>query len=219
LIFNVIAVSAKIYFWLSGSRIIGGYQPQSNTIFAVNHRSPLDPFLVGAALQWPYCLNWRHLNQLCWYLAAADVIAGRAKSALAKLLRCLPVNRQNGKTVNGKINLEEVAKVITTSTLMVFPEGKCGVLPQEALQPAQGGLGLLAQLTGCQVIPVAISGSGELKGPKLRPQWGPVTIVIGQPMNFSLAKREKFDKQLALAITAEVMAEIAALQQQARKLR
>lgn len=67
--------------------------------------------------------------------------------------------------------------------ILIFPEG--GHARDGRMQPFQLGLGVMVKELGIPVVPIKISGTGQVLPPGARfPKRGPVTITFGKPLRF-----------------------------------
>jgi len=201
----------KVYYWLGYhfSRLIGRLcfrlrvihrerMIQSGpVILAMNHQSYLDPPLAGITCDRAiYFLARRTLMEvplLGWLLPKLNVIPvnqeGIDRSALKALIRVL-------KSGNGAL---------------VFPEGSRTL--DGNLQPAEPGLGLVIAKTLAPVVPMRIFGAHEAL-----PRGGgglhfvPITIVIGEPIFFTVIDLKSREKNLYGQLSQRVMNAIAALE-------
>ena len=89
--------------------------------------------------------------------------------------------------------------------LIVFPEGMRSRSGQ--LRPAFHGAARLACLSGAQILPVGIIGTGKLKGPTWLVRRPRITVNIGRP--FTLSPGSKLTKTELAAHTTSIMRHIA----------
>jgi long-chain acyl-CoA synthetase len=67
--------------------------------------------------------------------------------------------------------------------ILIFPEG--GHSSDGILQPFQLGLGIMVKELGIPVVPIKISGTGQVLPPGARfPKRGRVTVTFGEPLRF-----------------------------------
>jgi 1-acyl-sn-glycerol-3-phosphate acyltransferase len=165
-------------------------------ILAMNHESYLDPPLAGISSgREVYFLARKTLLDvpvLGWVLPRLNVVPvdqeGTDRSALKALIRIL---KRGDATV-------------------VFPEGARTL--DGNLQPALPGLGFVIAKTLVPVVPMRIFGAHEAMprgggGIRLRP----ITIVFGEPIQFTQADLEPRSKELYQRLSERVMEAIAAL--------
>jgi 1-acyl-sn-glycerol-3-phosphate acyltransferase len=162
----------------------------------MNHESYLDPPLAGIASgREVYFLARKTLLDvpvLGWVLPRLNVVPvdqeGTDRSALKALIRIL-------KAGNGTV---------------VFPEGARTL--DGHLQPALPGLGFVIAKTLAPVLPMRIFGAHEAMprgGGRLRLRR--ITIVVGEPIQFTPADLEPRGKELYQRLSERVMESIAAL--------
>ncbi|HZM01347.1 MAG TPA: lysophospholipid acyltransferase family protein, partial [Planctomycetota bacterium] len=143
--------------------------PDGPLILAANHRSFIDPGVLGSIADRPiiYMMHAKYydLKALNWFF---------------RMSRCIVVD-EAGDTRAALRASEEVLG--QGQVLGIFPEGH--ISRDGALQPAQPGLGWLARRTGAPVIPVYIGGTREvLPRGEWRMRVRPVRAVMGAPMRY-----------------------------------
>jgi 1-acyl-sn-glycerol-3-phosphate acyltransferase len=155
-------------------------------IFAANHRSFLDPFVIGTLLRRPM-----------YYVAKRELFEGnRLQGWLLNALGAFPVDR--GKS---DADMIETAKAILArrDSVLIFPEGtrvRPGPLGQ-----AKRGVGRLALEAGVPVVPVAVIGTEDVRKKWLiRPR--KVRIRCGRPITFPHV--EQSSPRLAQAVTDRI---------------
>ncbi len=124
-------------------------------IFACNHSSEIDPFMVPASLplfsrfspifyttkemKFYSANGWRKYLFGGWFIKMWG-----GYTAFSGL-------RDYQKSLSSHINV-----ILHGGSFCVFPEG--GITKNGNIQPARGGMAYLAERTGCPIVPVAISG-------------------------------------------------------------
>ena len=155
-------------------------------ILASNHRSFIDPFLIGTMVRRPvYYVAKRELFEyhpvLTWLLSA---------------LGAFPVDRGAGDD-----QMIDTAKGILArgGIVLMFPEGT-RTRPGSLGKPKRG-VGRLALETGAPVVPIAVIGTDDIrKGWRLRPR--KVRLRAGRPLTFP--KVEDASPELAKAVTDRI---------------
>lgn len=123
----------------------------TNLIFVSNHQSPMDAFLIGLAAWFPRTL-WRPALHP-WSLAAREYwFRGRARSWLARHLRCIPLDRGRPDTAS----LRRLCEELRGGVAVFFPEGRRS--PDGRILSARPGAGYLAWRTRARIVPVALDG-------------------------------------------------------------
>jgi glycerol-3-phosphate dehydrogenase (NAD(P)+) len=173
-----------LYFRLS--RIGREHIPQEGpVIFAANHRSFLDPFVIGTMVRRPI-----------YYVAKKELFRNRVQAWLLNALGAFPVDRGNADQ-----DTIDTAKAILArgDCVLIFPEGT-RVRPGP-LGKAKRGVGRLALETGAPVVPVAVIGTTDVRrGWRVRPR--KVRIRAGRPLTFPSV--ETPSRELAAAVTDRI---------------
>lgn len=166
--------------------------PAKRYVLVPNHSSYLDiPCLLSALDTQPIRFMAKaslfKIPILGWGMLAAGFI---------------PIDRK--KTSKGKASFDLAAKRIRGgNTIVIFPEG--GRSEERAMKPFKHGAFLLAMKSGLPLVPVAIRGSFDALPPStLILRQGPVTIVVGDPVDVSqLSVRQK--DELVQATRAKIL--------------
>jgi 1-acyl-sn-glycerol-3-phosphate acyltransferase len=173
----VLGVAIQFYFSLerTGRKNIPKKGP---VILASNHRSFLDPFLIGCLVRRPV-----------YFVAKKELFEKRWQGWILNRLGAFPIRR-------GEADEESMATARGVlergGALVIFPEGT---------RIRKGGLGRLALETGAPVVPIAILGSCRARrGFKIRPVW--VRIRCGRPLTFP--RVEHPSPRLAEEVTARL---------------
>jgi glycerol-3-phosphate dehydrogenase (NAD(P)+) len=173
-----------LYFRLS--RVGREHIPQDGPlIFAANHRSFLDPFVIGTMMRRPI-----------YYVAKKELFRNRVQGWLLNALGAFPVDRGNADQ-----DMVDTAKAILArgDCVLIFPEGtRVRPGPPGA---AKRGVGRLALETGVPVVPVAVIGTTDVRrGWRVRPR--KVRIRAGRPLTFPHV--EAPSRELAQAVTERI---------------
>ncbi len=175
-----------IYFRLA--RLGRNYaKVKGGVIVASNHRSFLDPFVVGACLPWRRPMN---------YMAKVELFERRWQGWVLSRLGAFPVRR-------GESDEESMltARMIAErgGAVCVFPEGTR--IRRGTLANPKRGVGRLALQTGAKVIPTAVLGTEHVRrGWRIRPR--KCRVRLGPAMTFPRA--EEPSPALAETVTARI---------------
>lgn len=172
------------YFRLS--RIGREHIPQSGpVIFAANHRSFLDPFIVGTMSKRPI-----------YYVAKQELFLSPLKGRFLNALGAFPVRRGLADE-----EMLETARTILArgDSVLIFPEGTR--IREGSLSRPKRGVGRLALETGATVVPVALHGTEHVRrGWRIRPR--KVRIRAGRPLQFPQTASPS--PELAQAVTDRI---------------
>jgi glycerol-3-phosphate dehydrogenase (NAD(P)+) len=154
-------------------------------ILAANHRSFLDPFLVGCCIRRPV-----------YFVAKQELFNKRWQGWILNCLGAFPIKR-------GESDEESMATARGVlergGVLVIFPEGTR--IRKGGLGRPKRGVGRLALETGAPVVPIAILGSDRTRrGFKIRPVW--VRARCGRPLTFP--RVENPSPRLAEEVTARL---------------
>ncbi len=173
-----------LYFRLS--RLGREHVPESGpVIFASNHRSFLDPFVIATIARRPM-----------YYVAKEELFRGKLISWVLNSLGAFPVRRGQG---DGDMLATARAILERGDAVLIFPEGTR--IRPGALGRPRRGVGRLALETGAPVVPVAIIGTEAIrKGWRIRPH--KVRVRVGRSLTFPQV--ENASPQLAAAVTDRI---------------
>jgi len=156
-------------------------------ILASNHRSFLDPFVIGTLVRRPV-----------YYMAKRELFEKPWQAYLLNGLGAFPVDRGAGDEA-----AMDTARAILArgDCVVVFPEGTRMRSP--GLGDARRGVGRLALQTGAPVVPVAVVGTDQVRrGWRIRPR--KVRLRVGAPLLFP--RVESSSRARAATVTACVWA-------------
>ena len=181
----MVVPAALVYFRLR--RIGREHIPDGPVILAANHRSFLDPWVIGVCLRRPI-----------YFVAKQELFKNRLVAWLLNSLGAFPVRRGESdaeSVVTARALLERGEAVV------IFPEGtrhRSG-----PLHPPRRGVGRLALESGVPVVPIAIAGTERARrGALIRPVR--VAIRCGRPLAYPRLERPSQD--LAREVTARIWA-------------
>jgi 1-acyl-sn-glycerol-3-phosphate acyltransferase len=154
-------------------------------ILAANHRSFLDPFVIGMLTRRPV-----------YYVAKRELFENPLQAWFLNRLGAFPVERGEGDQQSMSTARAILAR---GDCLVIFPEGTR--IRGGPLQPPKRGVGRLALETGAPIVPVAVLGTDRVRrGPLIKPCR--VRVRCGAPLRFPRVDRPS--PTLASAVTQRV---------------
>jgi 1-acyl-sn-glycerol-3-phosphate acyltransferase len=175
-----------IYFRLN--RVGREHLPRTGPLLlASNHRSFLDPFVIGTLVRRPV-----------YYMAKRELFEKRWQAWVLNALGAFPVDRGAGDR-----GAMDTARAILErgDCVVVFPEGTR--VRQGPLGDPRRGVGRLALETGASVAPVAVIGSDAVRrGWRIRPR--KVRVRVGPPLRYPTV--ERCSPALAAGVTERIWA-------------
>lgn len=194
------AITRAVLRWWFGFRVDGReHEPATGPLIVVsNHRSDLDPLVVGSTLRRRVTFMAKQelfqVPVLRWWISACGAFPVRRGEADRQALRtALKILADGG-------------------VLVMFPEGTRAI--SRELRPPEPGAALLALRTGAALLPVALTGTDEvLPRGAHRLRRSKIQVRIGEPIPVAAGDgggvkpgREEID-----SLGRRYMAEIAAL--------
>jgi 1-acyl-sn-glycerol-3-phosphate acyltransferase len=169
-------------------------------IVAGNHLSVSDHFLMPAILK-------RRIT----FLAKSEYftgpgLKGRLTAAFFRSVGQIPVDR-SGKGA-GQAAIDEGLGVLSQGQLLgIYPEGTRS--HDGRLYKGRVGVAAMALKAGVPVIPCAMKGTFEIQPPGRKvPRLGKVTILFGEPLDFSRFAGMDEERTILRAVADEIMTEI-----------
>jgi glycerol-3-phosphate dehydrogenase (NAD(P)+) len=158
---------------------------EGGLILAPNHRSFLDPWVVGVCLRRPI-----------YFVAKCELFEKRWMGWFLNALGAFPIRR-------GESDEEamETARILVErgEAIMIFPEGTR--IRRGSLGEPKRGVGRLALETGAPVVPIAVLGTERIRrGLLIRPY--KVRVRCGRPLTFP--RVESPSAHLASEVTARI---------------
>jgi len=160
---------------------------EGGLIVAANHRSFLDPFVLGTMLPWKRPMH---------YVAKVELFEPAWQGWILSRLGAYPVRRGEADAET----LETSRRILERGgALCIFPEGTR--IRHGSLAVPHRGVGRLALESGAAVLPVAVHGSEHVRdGWRIRPR--KVRLRAGRPMTFP--RTENPSPSLAATVTARI---------------
>jgi glycerol-3-phosphate dehydrogenase (NAD(P)+) len=183
----VLVPTFLVYFRLR--RLSAEHLPRSGPLLlAANHRSFLDPFVIGTLTHRPV-----------YYVAKRELFANPWQAWLLSALGAFPIDRGRGDEDAIATAREILAR---GDCVVIFPEGtrvRCG-----PLGAPRRGVGRLALETRAPVVPVAVVGTEDVRrGWRVRPRR--VSLRCGTPLRFPAVATSP-SPALAAAVTERIWA-------------
>jgi glycerol-3-phosphate dehydrogenase (NAD(P)+) len=156
-------------------------------IVAANHRSFLDPFVIGALLPWRRPIH---------YVAKVELFEKRWQGWLLNRLGAYPLQRGEADAESVRTSAEILER---GGAVCIFPEGTR--IRRGSLAAPHRGVGRLALESGAAVLPVAVHGTEHVRrGWRIRPRR--VRMRAGKALSFP--HTENPSPSLAATVTARI---------------
>jgi 1-acyl-sn-glycerol-3-phosphate acyltransferase len=156
-------------------------------LLAANHRSFLDPFVIGTLIRRPV-----------YYMAKRELFEKPWQAWILNALGAFPVDRGAG---DGQAMATAKAILQRGDCVVIFPEGTR--IRRGPLSSPRRGIGRLALETGAPIAPVAVIGTDAVRrGWRIRPR--KVRLRVGRPLHYPTV--ESCSPSLAGAVTDRIWA-------------
>ena len=161
------ALKAFILVYFRLRRLGSEHIPKGGVILAANHRSFLDPFVIGCCIGRPI-----------YFVAKQELFKNPLIGWFLNCMGAFPVRR--GASDEDSVDTS-LALLARGQAVVIFPEGTR--IRAGSLAAPKRGVGRLALQSGAPVVPVAITGSERARnGYRIRPV--KVHIRCGAPLTF-----------------------------------
>jgi glycerol-3-phosphate dehydrogenase (NAD(P)+) len=157
-----------ILLWFRVSRTGHRNIPDGPVILAANHRSFLDPFVIGICLRRPI-----------YFVAKKELFRNRLQAWLLNCLGAFPVRRGESDEESVRTALELLER---GQAVVIFPEGTR--IRSGSLAKPKRGVGRLALESGAAVVPVAVTGTERARSRGLRIRPVKVSLRFGRALTF-----------------------------------
>ena len=165
-------------------------------ILAANHVSFMDSLFI------PLMVKRRVV-----FLGKADYFASPKTRWFFKSVNVIPVKRGGG--TSGEAAIQAGVRELRSGQIVgIYPEGTRS--PDGRLYRGKTGVGRMALLADCAVIPVAVVGTRDIQPPdkKVPRTRGRVEVVYGKPLRFDRFRGKDRDRFVLRSVTDEIMYEI-----------
>lgn len=175
--------------------------PDGAVILAANHRSFLDPLVLGAAV-----------DRRVTYMMKAKYYDIPALNWFFRMARCIVVEAEGGDRRN--VLREAIAVLRAGKVLGMFPEGH--ISDDGSMGPPEPGLAMIARRSGAMVIPMHLGGTREaLKKGDKGMHLSKMTVHMGAPMSIADYADGREGNE---AFTKDLMSAIGVLGERAQKV-
>ena len=179
-------LQVAIQLWFRLTRIGREHIPSEGpVILAANHRSFLDPFVIGVCVRRPI-----------YFVAKRELFSNRFIGWFLNSLGAFPIRRGESDAESMETALEILRR---GDVVVIFPEGTR--IRSGSLGKPKRGVGRLALESGAPVVPVTVFGSERARnGWWIRP--AKVKVRIGRPLTFP--RVDSPSPSLAAEVTARI---------------
>ncbi|MBD3163895.1 1-acyl-sn-glycerol-3-phosphate acyltransferase [Candidatus Woesearchaeota archaeon] len=177
---------------------------EEGLIFAANHASYLDHFLVGINII-------SRFNKHARFLAKKEHFDTFFQNLWHRYLKAIPIDRQTG----GREGLRKAVEHLKNGGwIMIYPEGTRTLTGK--MQRAKTGVARLALIAHVPVVPMGVTNSFEIwpKWKKLPKKGKMAELFIGKPLYFNEYYGKENDKEALRKVTTIIMKKIAELSDQ-----
>jgi glycerol-3-phosphate dehydrogenase (NAD(P)+) len=179
----VLQPAIHIYFRLR--RTGREHIPEGKVILAANHRSFLDPFVIGCCVRRPI-----------YFVAKEELFSNRFRGWILNCLGAFPIRR--GESDEESMDTAR-ALLDRGEAVVIFPEGTRH--REGPLHRPKRGVGRMALETGAPVVPIALTGTERARrGWWIRPVR--VDVRLGRPLTYP--RLESPSQHLAHEVTARI---------------
>jgi glycerol-3-phosphate dehydrogenase (NAD(P)+) len=179
----IVKTAVLVYFRVQ--RLGREHVPPGGVILASNHRSFLDPFVIGGCVRRPI-----------FFVAKRELFKNPLLGWLLNCMGAFPVRRGQSDEESVKTALALLAR---GKAVVVFPEGTR--ITNGSLGRPKRGVGRLTLQSGAPVVPVAVTGSERARdGWRIKP--AKVRVRCGAPLRFP--QLENPSRRLAGAVTDRI---------------
>lgn len=187
--------------WLGKVSGIENIDRNKGAIFAANHSSYLDHFVIGSALV-------PRFNKVAYFLAKKEHFDDALQRFWHNYLRAIPLDREKG---GAKALVQAVKHLKKGDWIMIYPEGTRTLSGK--MNRAKTGVARLALAAHVPVIPMGIINTFKIlpKGKNVPKLGIKADLYIGKPLYFKKYYGKEADKAVLREVTTIIMAEIARL--------
>ena len=196
--YRVGRLMSRIFLPTFGSIEVVGRRniPKTGPIMiAANHQSNSDPAVLVYAVDRPL-----------WFMAKRRLFKRRVAAYFLRHVHVYPVDR-DGRDIDA---LRWARSVLDQErALLIFPEGTRS--PNALAEAVTDGLAYIALLTGAKIVPLAITGTEQIRNMYWTPfHFKKLRVVIGEPFTLP-APIGRIDREQLREATHQVMERVAAL--------